>query len=308
MGLSFCAIDFETANAFRGSPCAVGLVRVVDGRVTGTAAWLMRPPTGYDEFDEFNIAIHGITPAMVKGEPRFGDRLPQIVAFAGDLPLVAHNAAFDVGVIRDACNASGLPWPALTYACSLVLARQTYDLLSYSLPWVAEAAGLEMGEQHDPAADAMAAAGIVLDLARRRQVETLSDLVRDSRCLLGHTDGDAWSRCLHQQPGDAGYLLSSPNPDADPSHPFYGREMVFTGALASMTRAQAWEVVAERGATPAPGVTKHTGILVMGFQDARVLRPGATLSAKARKAAELRAKGQAIELMPEEDFFQQLAL
>ena len=32
MGLSFCAIDFETANAFRGSPCAVGLVRVVDVR------------------------------------------------------------------------------------------------------------------------------------------------------------------------------------------------------------------------------------------------------------------------------------
>jgi DNA polymerase-3 subunit epsilon len=308
LGLSFCAIDFETANAFRGSPCAVGLVRVEDGEVTGTATWLMRPPTGYGEFDEFNIAIHGITPAMVKGEPRFGDRLPQIVAFAGDLPLVAHNAAFDVGVIRDACDASHLPWPALTYACSLVLARQTYNLLSYSLPWVAEAAGLEMGEHHDPAADAMAAARIVLDLARRREVETLSDLVRDSRCLLGHTDGDAWSGCLHQQPGEAGYLLPSPNPDADPSHPFYGREMVFTGALASMTRAQAWEVVAERGATPAPGVTKHTSILVVGFQDARVLRPGATLSAKARKAADLRAKGQAIELMPEEDFFQQLAL
>lgn len=98
------------------------------------------------------------------------------------------------------------------------------------------------------------------------------------------------------------------NPNADPTHPFYGKEMVFTGALRSMTRARAWEVIAAVGATPAPGVTKKTSILVMGFQDARVLRPGATLSAKAQKASDLRAKGQPIELMPEEDFFQQLAL
>ena len=27
-GLDFTAIDFETANGFRGSPCAVGAVRV----------------------------------------------------------------------------------------------------------------------------------------------------------------------------------------------------------------------------------------------------------------------------------------
>ena len=33
MGLNYCAIDFETANWFRGSPCAVGLVKVVDGAV-----------------------------------------------------------------------------------------------------------------------------------------------------------------------------------------------------------------------------------------------------------------------------------
>ena len=30
-GLDFTAIDFETANGFRGSPCAVGAVRVRDG-------------------------------------------------------------------------------------------------------------------------------------------------------------------------------------------------------------------------------------------------------------------------------------
>ncbi len=81
MSLSFCAIDFETANRYRGSPCAVGLVKVVDGEVVDTRRYLMRPPEGYDEFDPFNIRIHGITPAMVRGEPRFAARLPEILAF-----------------------------------------------------------------------------------------------------------------------------------------------------------------------------------------------------------------------------------
>ncbi|HSV92226.1 MAG TPA: hypothetical protein VLH81_04080, partial [Desulfobacterales bacterium] len=43
VALSFVALDFETANAFRGSPCAVGLARVLDGEVVETARWLMRP-------------------------------------------------------------------------------------------------------------------------------------------------------------------------------------------------------------------------------------------------------------------------
>jgi DNA polymerase-3 subunit epsilon len=84
--------------------------------------------------------------------------------------------------------------------------------------------------------------------------------------------------------------------------------MVFTGALSSMTRSTAWERVAEAGGQPAPGVTKHTNVLVIGYQDARKLRPGEELSAKARKARDLRARGLEIELMPETDFVQLLAL
>jgi DNA polymerase III epsilon subunit-like protein len=309
MSLSFVALDFETANAFRGSPCAVGMARVLDGEVVETLRLLMRPPSSVDGFDDFNISLHGITPAMVKGEPRFRDRLPEIVAFIGDLPVVTHNAAFDLGVIRDACDESDVRWPTLSYACSLVLARQTYSLLSYSLPWVAEAAGCPLEGHHDPEADAMTAARIFLDIAARRDAGSVQETLTHARCALGHLDPDGWRGSYHKQPGGSlDYLLPPINPDADPTHPFYGREIVFTGALATMTRQQAWEMIAERGATPSDGVTKRTNVLVIGYQDARKLRPGAALSAKAQKAAALRGKGMPIEVMPEEDFSQLLGL
>ncbi|PPE86325.1 DNA polymerase III subunit epsilon, partial [Streptococcus agalactiae] len=50
-GLDFTAIDFETANGFRGSQCAVGAVRVRDGVMVDRAEWLIRPPVGFDRFD-----------------------------------------------------------------------------------------------------------------------------------------------------------------------------------------------------------------------------------------------------------------
>jgi DNA polymerase III epsilon subunit-like protein len=306
MSFSFCAIDFETANSFRGSPCAVGLVKVVDGEVVGTRHNLMRPPAGYDDFDPFNISLHGITPEMVADEPRFSTRLPEILAFADGLPLVAHNAAFDMGVIRDACDESGLPWPTTSYACTLVLSRTTWDLLSYSLPWVAEAAGVPFGHHHDPEADARAAAGVLLAIGAHHGATTFDELAKTTGARLGTMTADEWSGCHRLWSGEG--EVPSANPDADPDHPFYRREIAFTGALGSMTRAIAWERVAELGAQPAAGVTRHTSILVIGYQDARKLGPGEVLSAKARKASDLRERGQQIEIMPEVDFVRLLAI
>ena len=307
MSLSFCAIDFETANAYRGSPCAVGLVKVVDGQLVDARRFLMRPPEGYDGFDPFNMGIHGITPAMVRGEPRFGERLPEILAFTEGLPLVAHNAAFDLGVIRDACSVSDLPWPALSYACTLVFSRATWNLLSYSLPWVAEAAGVSLDHHHDPEADARAAASVLLAIARHHGATTLEEIAAATHTPLGTMSTETWSGCHRAWSGGRG-AIPAPNPNASPDHPFYGRELVFTGALGSMTRAMAWDRVAEVGGRPAPGVTQHTNVLVIGYQDARRLRPGEALSAKARKASDLREHGQQIEVMPEVDFVQLLAL
>ena len=307
MGLSFCAIDFETANSFRGSPCAVGLAKVVDGEIVGSQHYLIRPPAGHDHFDDFNVRLHGITPAMVQHEPRFADRLPEILAFADGLPLVAHNAAFDMGVIRDACLASDISWPDADYACTLVLSRLTWSLLSYSLPWVADAAGASLEHHHNAEADATAAAVVALAIAAHHGAASLADLATTTGATMGFVRADEWSG-FHRlyQMGKAN--LPTTNVDADPGHPFYDKEMVFTGRLFSMTRAIAWQRVAAVGARPAVGVTKSTNILVLGYQDITRLRPGERLSGKARKAAALREHGQEIELLPEVDFAQQLLL
>ena len=98
---SWVAIDFETAST-RGTPCAVGLVEVTDGQLGEQHRWLIRPPVF--EFSPFNVALHGIGPEMCRDAPTWTESLGQILEAVANRPLVAHNAAFDLGVVRDACE------------------------------------------------------------------------------------------------------------------------------------------------------------------------------------------------------------
>lgn len=300
-GLDFVALDVETANSHRGSICSFGLAVVEAGQVVRTEHWLTRPPEEIGWFDGFNMSLHGITPGDVAGQPGYARRLQQVLDVVGDRPVVAHNAAFDVGAVRDGCTADGLDWPTLTYGCSLVMARRALRLVSYRLPLVCDSLGIPLGHHHRADDDAVAAARIVLALAGREGAATLDDLAAALQVRLGRVQGQEWFGCVRPWGVVAGGCGAPPeaNPDADPDHPLYGQVMVFTGAL-SVRREDAWVAVAQVGAVVAKGVTRNTNLLVVGdgFTGNRVedFHTG-----KAAKAAAWNAKGQHIEVLTEGD-------
>lgn len=185
MPLNFTAIDFETANSSSASACSVGLVKVRDGRVVDRVGWLIQPPAGHDAFLEWNIKIHGISPADVVGAVTWAEQLPDLVAFADGDHLVAHNAGFDLGVISTASTVSGLVVPDFRYVCSLQVARRTYHLDSYRLPVAAMAAGFEDFAHHDALADAEACAAIMIHAAKRHEAGTIEELAHITRAKIG---------------------------------------------------------------------------------------------------------------------------
>lgn len=195
MALDFVAFDWETANGARGSACAVGLVRVGDGEVVETWSSLMRPPEWFSGFDPANIAVHGIRAADVVGAPRFDEAWPTVESWLAAGPVVAHNARFDLDVIQDATWATGHRCPALRYGCTLTLARRHYDLPSYTLDVVAEAAGVTLEAHHDALADARAAAEILLQMARDVGEDTLEDVFAVHGVALGRSAGPDAAPC-----------------------------------------------------------------------------------------------------------------
>lgn len=191
MGPSFTAIDFETANSHPSSACAVGLVKVWRGRVVDRDSWLIRPPVEHAAFLDWNVRIHGIREADVAGAATWAEQLPRILAFADGDAFVAHNAGFDMGVIRAACTLSGDLLPDADYLCSVQVARRTYRLDSYKLPLAAAAAGFSAFRHHDPLADAEACAAIVVDACRVHGADDLAGLSAATGARLRPLDAEA---------------------------------------------------------------------------------------------------------------------
>ena len=301
------AIDFETANSLRGSPCSVGLVKVKGGQIVEEWSSFIKPPDGHDHFDAVNTGIHGITAHHVRGAPGWAQTLERIVQFADGAPLVAHNAAFDIGVLADASRASGLPVPDLRFACTLVVARRVWNgLLSYKLPVLAGALGIDLPRHHDAGADARAAAEVMLAALRRHGTASLDQLLAVHKIRMGSYRSGARQGCSYRG-GAPPEPSPDADPDADPDNPFYGLTVCFTGSLPGMTRAEAGRRIAALGAWTARDVTRSVHLLVLGGVDPRRLAPGAATTGKHAKAQRLRDNGHDITVIDHEEFFELLA-
>ncbi|MCC6463982.1 MAG: 3'-5' exoribonuclease [Planctomycetes bacterium] len=159
---AFVAIDFETADHGADSACAVGLVRVEDGRVRRRVRQLLRPPRRRMMFTH----IHGITWQDVQDKPTFGEAWPLLQdVLEGALFLAAHNAGFDRAVLAACCEAAGLAPPCLPFVCTVRQARHTLGIRPADLATVARVLELKLNH-HDALSDAEACARIVM-AARR---------------------------------------------------------------------------------------------------------------------------------------------
>ena len=74
--MKITCIDFETANRFHGSVCAVGVVVIEKGKITQSKSWLVKPHERHSYFEPFNITIHGINPEDVENAPEFARHHP----------------------------------------------------------------------------------------------------------------------------------------------------------------------------------------------------------------------------------------
>lgn len=199
MGLDFVAIDWETANRYRCSPIQVGIATVRGGRVVETWGSLMRPPRLFSHFDADCIAVHGIMPDDLANQPPFLVVWPDVERRLAGRPVVAHNASFDIQVIRDSLNVSARRCPPLDFTCSLLLARRHCAVTQFTLDAVATHLGVRLGRHHDAVADAVACAEVTVALARLTGSGSLAELLRASALEWGHLDATGYTPCRDTQ-------------------------------------------------------------------------------------------------------------
>jgi len=195
--MNWVAIDFETANAKHSSACALGIAMVEDGRIIKRASWLIRPRELY--FNYYNTYIHGITKEDVKDKPQFNELWNEFRPFLEGKTVIAHNAGFDIGVLRQLLDESGIPYPELHYFCTRVLAKKVWPTLnSYRLNMISAHLGISL-KHHDAEEDAVACAEISLRCCDEMGVNRLEDLAMKFGIAKGclYTDSRKPSNTKH---------------------------------------------------------------------------------------------------------------
>jgi DNA polymerase III subunit epsilon len=183
MPIDFIALDFETANERLDSVCSLGIVRVENSVITDRKYRLIKPPEF--RFNVHNIRIHGITPEQVENQKEFYVYWNALKVLLESRILVAHNADFDIGVLKAVLNTYQLDFPDLKYTCSLRISKRTWnDMPSYSLGNLGRYFGYEFVHHH-ALEDAEMSANLIIKACKTTGSESLSELHEKLQIIPG---------------------------------------------------------------------------------------------------------------------------
>jgi DNA polymerase-3 subunit epsilon len=151
------------------------MIVVEKGIITQKKYQLIKPPEL--RFHWRNIQVHGITETDVEKEfefYRYWNGIKKMLTQYG--PVIAHNATFDMSVLRAIIRTYQLDEPDFEYNCSVKLSRKTWKgLPSYSLGKLATGLGFSF-KHHHALEDAEMCANVVIAACKKLNAGSVHEL------------------------------------------------------------------------------------------------------------------------------------
>jgi DNA polymerase-3 subunit epsilon len=168
-----CVLDTETTGLepFQGDRVLeVAAIEIVNLIPTGREFHRLIDPRR--EIPEEATRVHGFTAEMLRGKPLFAEILPDLVAFLGEDPIIAHNAPFDFGFLDAEFDRAGAKrLDRARMVDTLALARERFPGLPNSLDALCRRYGVDNSTRtsHNALLDVRLLAEVHLHLRGGRQ-------------------------------------------------------------------------------------------------------------------------------------------
>ena len=145
--------DVETPNNRNDKISQLGLVLDIDGKTVFERNYLINPET---HFDDFNMELTSVTPALVKDSQTFPNIWNEIRDYFSSSLLVAHNATFDLSVLDKTLSAYKIDAPASQFLCTYKKAKKSLHSENYKLNTLCSFFDIPLDEHHNAICDAKA--------------------------------------------------------------------------------------------------------------------------------------------------------
>ena len=160
---NYVAFDVETPNRYNNRMSAIGITLIENGIITKEYYTLVNPETS---FDYFNTNLTGIDEDMVAFSPNFEEVWQEIEPLMNSGILAAHNAPFDLSVLKHCLEAYKIDWkPYAHYICTVQVGRRHLPNMKHRLNDMCDYYGIEL-EHHHAGSDSHACAEILLNYER----------------------------------------------------------------------------------------------------------------------------------------------
>lgn len=302
--MDFIALDFETAAPQRASACAMGITLVKSNEIVDCHSFLINPET---RFNQRNTDIHGLSARDVKDASTFPEVWANVRRYFLRLPVVAHNAEFEKGVLEATARRYGFELPTILYYDTLSMARRNYPgRPSYSLGELCAELSIPLECHHECSADSMAAAHLMIHMLRNDDFEIFPFAIGER-----HSTADVYASPAYTRPAPIekpDYAEANVQFDAGAFIHAFGSRFVVTGEIAGYKRDDVYAMIQRNGGTVAQSVSKKVQYVLVGMQDKNVVSDSA--NAKSRKvleAEELRRGGHDIKIIRLEEFLKVFA-
>jgi DNA polymerase-3 subunit epsilon len=164
--LAYSVFDTETTGLLPSEGDEIiqmGAVRIVNNRLLRQEIFDQLVDPGIPLKPE-GIPIHGITEAMVNGQPRLDVVLPAFHEFCAETVLVAHNAAFDLRFFQLKEDSLGIRFTQPVLDTLLLSAVIHPSQESHSLESIAERLGINVIGRHTALGDAYVTGEVFLKM------------------------------------------------------------------------------------------------------------------------------------------------
>ena len=159
----YICFDVETPNSLNDRMSAIGITVVEGGAITEEFFSYVNPE---EYFEPFNTRLTGISAATVADAPTFPELWARIETIMSSGILVAHNASFDMNVLKKCLIGYGIPWKeAVDYTCTVKIGRKVIPGRSHALDAMCEMYGIAL-DHHQADSDSRACAEILLQYMR----------------------------------------------------------------------------------------------------------------------------------------------